>query len=112
MGNTGSRILHQWKLSVLRERNREKAGMRVREGFLREERNGSGIKGIALFPKRPERKEQTEKYMCEATKQRYKGHTEHCSPRSQKTEQVKQVLAKQTLGKQAIQPAHQLLGSS
>lgn len=84
----------------------------MREGFLREERNGSRIKGIALFSKTPERKEQTEKYTREVTKQRYKSHTEHCPPRSQKTEQVKQVLAKQTLGKQAIQPAHQLLGSS
>ena len=51
--------------------------MLVREGFLREERNGSRIKGIALFPKRPERKERTDKYTCEVTKQCYKGHTEH-----------------------------------
>lgn len=51
--------------------------MLVRDGFLREERNGSRIKGIALFPKRPERKEQTDKYTCEVTKQCYKGHTEH-----------------------------------
>lgn len=49
----------------------------MREGFLREEGSGSRIKGTALFPRRPERQERTDKYTCEVTKQCYKGHTGH-----------------------------------
>lgn len=80
----------------------------MREGFLRKERSGSRIKGIALFPRRPERRERADKYTCEVPSSATKATEDTCSLiGSQKTEQVKRVLAKQTLGKQVIQTAHQ-----
>lgn len=107
VGNAGSGILHQLKLSVLRESNREKAGALTREGFLREERDGSRIKGIATFPQRPESKELTDKCTCEVTKAR----CDTCSVIWSKTEPIKQVLAKQTVGVEVMCPGHQRVGS-
>lgn len=80
------------------------------KGSFREERHGSRIKDMAIFPQRPESKELTYKCTCELTKHYWKGHGLVIS--SQYAEKINQVLGKQTLGIQATCPGHLLVGST
>lgn len=75
----------------------------MREGFFREERNGSRVKGTVIFPQRPESTQLAYECSREVTKHCWKDKISKCSVDealviwSQYAEKIKQALGKQTL---------------